>query len=94
MNYTKSTKTVIPTPATATEELHERLVIAITLHYTKILTPELLIAHRKGCYAVIINSTWEGSPIEYVLGSANAKVLTEQVLNNLLADISTIPADI
>jgi len=94
MAYTKSIKTIIPKPATTDQALSDRITIAITLHYTTILTPELLIAHRTGCYAVIINSTWEGTPIDQVLGTAWAKALTNQVLANLMTDISTIPTDI
>lgn len=92
MSYNNTPKQVIPTPATATEELHNKLVIAMTLHYGQILTTELLIGNRKGCYAVIINSTYEGTLLEQLLGTGNAKLATEAVLHNLTADISTIEA--
>jgi len=79
-----------PTPTNATEALHTKLVQAITLHYINVLTPELLIAHRKGCYAVIINSTYDTQPIEKLIGTNNAKLATEQVLKNLTANFSNI----
>ncbi len=62
------------------------------LHYGQILTTELLIGNRKGCYAVIINSTYEGALLEQLLGTGNAKLATESVLHNLTEDISTIKA--
>ena len=81
----------IPTPESATDELHNKLVQAITLHYIEILTPTLMITHRKGCYATVINSTYDNKPIEQLLGTNNAKILTEQVLNNISASFSTVP---
>ena len=92
MSYNKPTaKAVIPTPATASEELHNRLVQAMSLHYMQLLTPELMIAHRKGCYATIINSTFDNTPIEQLIGTANAKVATEEVLNNISRSFSAVP---
>ncbi len=91
MSYTKSSRQVIPTPTTATTELHTATVTRATTHFTKILTPELMIAHRKGAYALVINSTYDNIPLEQLLGTINAKIATEEVLNNISATISAVP---
>ena len=91
MSYTKPSKPIIPTPANATAELHTKLVQAMSLHYMQVLTPELMIAHRKGCYATVINSTFDNTPIEQLIGTANAKVATEEVLNNISRSFSAVP---
>jgi len=92
MAYSKPNKQTIPTPATATEELHNSFVAHFTNHFAKVLTPTIMITARKGAYATVINSTYDNTPIEQVLGSDNAKALTEQVLNNISAGISAVPA--
>ncbi len=88
--YTQPARQVVATPATATQELHTQTVEAFTAHFTPILTPALLIGHRKGCYSAVINGTVAGVPLEQILGSDNAKVATEQVLANLTADMSVV----
>lgn len=91
MAYTKQ-KPITPTPATATNELHNSLVASYTNHFSGILTPELMIAHRKGCYATVINATTqEGLTLEVQLGTNNAKVATEQILNAIQARYSVVP---
>ena len=81
----------IPTPATASQELHNTLVNAYTAHFATILKPEVLIASRKASYATVINGTYNGQRLEELLGTENAKVATEQVLNNITASISVVP---
>ena len=90
MAYPKQ-KQIIPTPATATEELHNSLVASYTNHFSGILTPELMIAHRKGCYATVINATQGGLTLEAQLGTNNAKIATEQILNTIQACYSAVP---
>ena len=90
-NQTKSTRPIIATPANASEELHASLVSAYTRHFSAILTPQLMIAHRKGCYATVINGTHGGLTLEQGLGTANAKVATEQILNSITASFSEVP---
>ena len=90
MAYTKQ-KPITPTPATATEELHNSLVASYTNHFSGILTPELMIAHRKGCYATVINATQADLTLEVQLGTNNAKIATEQILNAIQARYSAVP---
>ena len=92
MSYnTKAKRPVIPTPTTATQELHDLTVARIVAHYQPILGLDLLIGHRSSCYGLIINSTVEGAKLESLLGSTNAKVATEQALEALLGSVSVIP---
>ena len=83
-------KPAIPTPITATEQLHNEVVASLTAHYEKVLTPTLMIAHRKGAYATVINSTYDGVILEQVLGTSNAKIATEQILTAITAKYSAI----
>jgi len=62
-----------------------------TEHFAGILTPELMIAHRTGCYATVINGTQGGLKLEAILGTDNAKVATEEILNNISASIAVVP---
>ena len=87
---TQANRPVVPTPAGATDALHNSTVEAYSKHFTGILTPQLLIANRKNCYATVINGTTNGLPLEQILGTENAKVATEQILNNLTAEISKV----
>lgn len=96
MAYTKSNtkspaRAITPTPANATQELHNATVEAYTRHFASILTPELLIAHRTGCYATVINGTQAGLKLEAILGTDNAKLATEEILNNITASIAVVP---
>lgn len=86
--YSKSTK--VATPATATPEFCQALEVKLINHYADKLTPELLIAHRKGCYATVINSRIAGVDLTNTIGTDYAKEMTEAVLNNLAERISTI----
>lgn len=88
MSYTKSTK--IPTPQHVTEEVFNDYVEGYTNHFAKILTPELMIAHRKGCYATVINGTFRGNTLEESLGTDNAKVATERILNTIASRYSAV----
>lgn len=83
--------TNIPAPAEATLEYCQAIESAFTTHFEPILTAELLIAHRKGCYATVINSMYDNKPLEQLVGTANAKLLTERVLNNITTTIATVP---
>ena len=82
--------TVVATPATATEQLHNQIVVELTTHYSQLLTVSTMITHRKGCYATVINSRINGVSLENTLGTNNAKVATEQVLNNISQGFSSI----
>ena len=88
--FKQPTKAIVPTPATLTEEIFNNTVALVQSHFEPIITPELMIAHRKGVYALVINSTVDGASLEATLGTANAKACTEMVLNALSAHISTI----
>jgi hypothetical protein len=90
--FNQAPRASIPTPTTATLELHNSIVASFTAHFAEILTPALMIAHRKGCYATVINATYGGIPLEQTLGSENAKTATEQVLNAIQARYSAVPA--
>jgi hypothetical protein len=89
--FTPAHRATIPTPNTATMELHNSIVSSFVSHFAEILTPALMIAHRKGCYATVINATYAGIPLEQTLGTDNAKLATEQVLNDIQARYSTVP---
>ena len=94
-NKTKSTqysRPVVATPASASEALHQSLVVAYTAHFSGILSADLLISNRKACYATVINGTMDGKPLEQLLGTENAKVATEQILQGITANISTVPS--
>ena len=94
MSYTKSPKAqrpIIQTPANATEALHASTVKAYTAHFAGILTPELMISQRKGCYATVINGTMNGQSLEAILGTENAKFATQQVLESITASIAVVP---
>ena len=89
MSYnTKSTK--VATPATATEQLHNTVVAELTTHYSQLLSVSTMITHRKGCYATVINSRINGISLENTLGTDNAKIATEQILNNISQGFSSI----
>ena len=90
-SFAPAPRATIPTPTTATMELHNSIVSSFVSHFAGILTPELMIAHRKGCYATVINATYAGIPLEQTLGTDNAKLATEQVLNDIQARYSTVP---
>ena len=89
--FTPAPRTVIPTPATATMELHNSIVSSFVPHSLEMLTLALMIAHREGCYATVINATYAGESLEQTLGSDNAKIATEQVLNAIQARYSAVP---
>jgi len=89
-NYKKPVKASIPTPASATQDTCEQTEEAILAHYREVLTLPLLVSNRKGCYATIINSTINGQPLEQVVGTDNAKFMTETVLNKISASFSAI----
>ena len=93
MSYTKQTRTTIATPATASEELHTTLVQAYTAHFSKVLTPTLMISQRKGCYATVINATSNGVSLEANLGTINAKIATEQILAGVARAYSEVPTN-
>lgn len=88
--YTKNKPALVATPATATEELHTKVVAELTAHYSQLLKVSTMITHRKGCYATVINSRINGVSLEDTLGTNNAKVATEQVLNNISQGFSSI----
>jgi hypothetical protein len=90
VTYKKPSRPVIPTPETASEELHNSLVAQMTAHYTPILTANILMANRKGAYAMVINSTIDNTPLEQLIGTQNAKVATEQVLSAVTKQFSAI----
>lgn len=90
MSYKNNNQSKIARPASATNEFCQGLEAKLVAHYEKILTPALLIANRKGCYATVINSTISTIPLVDTVGSDICKVLTETVLNKITASISTI----
>lgn len=81
----------IATPADATEELHTAMVNAYTAHFSGILSADLMISQRKACYATVINGTMNGKPLEQILGTKNAKIATQDILDNITAGISAVP---
>lgn len=99
MAYTKSNpksfqapaRISVPTPQGASHELHQSLVESFTAHFAKVLTPELMIAHRKGAYATVINATTGGKTLEELLGTDNAKLAVEQILNDIQSAYSVVP---
>ena len=88
--YTNNKSTKVATPATATPAFCQALEADIVAHYEPILTPDLLIGNRKGCYATVINSTISGINLTNTIGTDYAKEMTEAVLNRLTANISAI----
>lgn len=83
-------KPAIPTPATATVEQCQAIESTVVAHYTTMFTPELMIAHRSGCYATVINTTIDGQSLATLVGTDNAKLMTENVLNTISARFSAI----
>lgn len=91
MSYqNKPVRKVIPTPASASEELHADLVKRYSAHFTKVLDVNTLISSRKGCYATIINATHNGLTLEEALGSVNAQVATSDILTTITAKLTVI----
>ena len=88
MSYTNQTKrVVVPCPTGITQE------DANTIRDTKIsffksnkvFTKPQLIADSKSCYRVVINSRDDvGATLETLVGTVNAKALTEEILFSLL----------
>ena len=89
-NQTKSSRPIVAQPATATPEVCQALEAKLVAHYTPILTPALMIAHRNGCYATVINSTISGIDLTNTVGTAYAKEMTEAVLKAITANISAV----
>jgi len=77
----------VATPATATSEFCLALEAKLVAHYEPILTPELLIAHRKACYGTVINSTIGDTSLVNTIGTDYSKEMTEVVLNRLISTI-------
>lgn len=86
----KTQRAVIATPPTATVEVCQATETTLVTHYTKLLTPELVIGSRKGTYALVINSSIDGMPLEQMVGTENAKFMTENVLSAVTSNLSTI----
>lgn len=85
-------KPIIPTPANATREVHDEAIVAYTAHFTKILTPTIMLTNSKGCFATVINAPRAGKTLEEQLGTDNATVATKAILANIQASYSTVPA--
>ena len=90
MSNTKYTRPTIQAPATATLEACTALEAKLTTHYAKHLKIDSLLANRKGCYAMVINSTINDTSLENTVGTANAKLLTENVLTAITAKYTSI----
>jgi len=86
-NYSRPT---IQAPTTATLEVCEALEAKLVTHYAKHIKLDSLLANRKGCYAMIINSTINKVSLETTVGTANGKLLTENVLTAIMAKYTTI----
>jgi hypothetical protein len=83
-------RTNIPTPSTCTEEVFNKLATALVAHYEPLISTNLLITNRRDVYGLIINTVVDGTTLENVVGSINAKVLTERTLDTLLQPINNI----
>lgn len=90
MSYQKPQRQIIQAPSTATEEVCKALEAKLTTHYSKHLKIDALLANRKGCYAMVINSTINDTTLENTVGTANAKLMTENVLTAVTAKYTTI----
>lgn len=89
---TNSQRPIIPTPVSATQERMVAIRNGFVTHFKSVLSPELLIAHRKSTYALIINASDDkGNKLETMVGTANAKAITTDVLETLLANVAVVP---
>jgi hypothetical protein len=88
--FAPAPRAVIPTPNACTEEVFNKTVAILSSHYSTVLTPTTMITARKGCYATVINSTIDDVPLEQFMGSVNAQVATEIVLNAVKRSYSAI----
>ena len=91
---TQTKRPTIPTPETATEELHADVVSSIVSTFVTAIKQEAiihyLVSERKGLYALIINTVYKGQSLETTLGTVNAKQATEDVLRGLSAGIFSV----
>jgi len=85
-----SKNTIIPAPVTATKEFCQATEKAFIEHFATVLTPSIMIAHRKGAYATVINATVNGIQLDQAIGTVYAKELTEAVLNGISQRFSAV----
>jgi len=91
MSYTKQQqRPVVPTPATASEELHAELVTKYTTHFKAIISLDMLLANRKSVFGLVINSHHNNLTLEQALGSVNATIATGQVLDAIIAEYQEV----
>jgi len=88
MSYPTQTKrAVVPCPTGMNQEqantIRDAKVAFFKTH--KVFTKAQLISDSKSCYRIVINSSDEsGAILETLVGSVNAKALTEEILFCLL----------
>jgi len=89
----KTQRAVISAPANSDAKHRDAVFASCYNHFSKVLTPELIIANRKACYATIINAKdTNGIKLEALVGSVHAKDITEAVIDSITTTMSTIPA--
>jgi len=86
-----STRPVILAPQGLTNDHMVNIRNGFVAHFQKVLTPEILIAHRKATYALVINASSNGVKLEQMVGTENAKLITTDILDALLANIAVVP---
>jgi len=88
MSYTNNNKrAVVPCPANMSQpEANALRDIKIQFFKSnKVFTKPQLITDSKSCYRVVINSRDDvGATLETLVGTVNAKALTEEILFSLL----------
>jgi len=94
MGYQKkqTTRPIIQAPTGLTQDNMLAIRNGFIDHFKKVLTPEILIAHRKSSYAVVINASSNGVKLEKMVGSENNKLMTTDIIYQLLENMAFVHA--
>jgi len=91
MSYSNQT---IPTPVTATLELHNTLRATYHSFFTDVFTKDQLIADSKQVFSILMNAPdTDGNKLEVLLGTSNAKLCVNQVMFKLLTGSDSVEAE-
>ena len=87
----KPQRPVVAQPVGLTQSTMDTIVTAFTSHFSKVVSPDILIANRKAVYALVINGTdTSGNSLEQLVGSENAKAMTEVILNSMSSKLGQV----
>ena len=77
------------TPSTCTKEIFDAAQKAFLDNLVPKFTLELL-QNNDWCYGAVINTSLDGVPLKQIVGTANAKMITNAVLNTALGNFLDI----